>query len=318
MNLAVGLTPAWQHILVFDRFRVDAVNRARESHWIASGKVLNVGIALHHLGGSSKTLALVGGSPLAEIEREFTALAVPHRWVVSEAPTRVCTTILDLGVGAVGREAGDGRLQMTELVENARPMGEGEYERFVAAYKEEAVAARTVVLTGSLPSGTPARFYRDLLESTRCPAVLDARGEELALALELEPFVVKPNREELGKTIGREIRTAKELREGMRELHSRGARWVVISQGKDAVLVSSREGKTWRLSPPSVEAVNPIGCGDCLAAGIAWGIGRGLDVLEATKRGIGAAVQNVQDLLPSRVDPETVEQIAAGLAIEEI
>ena len=26
-------------------------------------------------------------------------------------------------------------------------------------------------------------------------------------------------------------------------------------------------------SPPAVAVVNPIGCGDCLAAGIAWGTG---------------------------------------------
>jgi tagatose 6-phosphate kinase len=316
LNLAVGLTPAWQHILVFDRFRVDAVNRARESHWVSSGKVLNVGIALHRLGGPSKTIALVGGDPLASIEREFSSLGVPHRWVPSSAATRVCTTILDFGIGSERREAGDGRLQMTELVENARPMGPGEYEAFVRAYEEEVPAATVVVLTGSLPDGTPARFYRDLLERTRCPAVLDIRGEELRLALELEPFVVKPNREELGKTIGREIKTDAELRDGVRELHRRGARWVVVSQGRGTLWVSSRDGDSYRLRPPVVEAVNPIGCGDCLAAGIAWGIGRGMDVAEAVRIGVGAAVQNVQDLLPSRVDPDTVAGIARRIPIE--
>ncbi|HLU47926.1 MAG TPA: PfkB family carbohydrate kinase [Planctomycetota bacterium] len=328
MNLAVGLTPAWQHILAFDEFRLDAVNRARESHWVASGKVLNVGIALHRLGGPSKTLALVGGSPLDPIEHEFDELGVPHRFVVSSTPTRVCTTILDFGGGRSSKEGSagagerhgprDGRLQMTELVENARPMGEGEYERFVDAYEEEARAASIVVLTGSLPAGTPPRLYRELLERTACPAILDARGEELALALELEPFLVKPNREELEKTIGREIRSDSDLRDGMRELHRLGAQWVVVSQGGGVLWVSSREGDTWRLRPPVVEAVNPIGCGDCLAAGIAWGVSRGLDVVEAVKRGIGAAVQNLQDLLPSRVDPDTVERIARTISPERV
>ena len=57
MILTAGLTPAWQQILVFDSFRPGEVNRARESHWCASGNVFNAGIAAHHLGGPTLTLA---------------------------------------------------------------------------------------------------------------------------------------------------------------------------------------------------------------------------------------------------------------------
>ena len=79
MNLSAGLTPAWQQILVFDRLSPGEVNRAREAVWCGSGKVLNVGLAVHHLGGPSLTLAPLGGPPLLEIEREFAAMGVPRR-----------------------------------------------------------------------------------------------------------------------------------------------------------------------------------------------------------------------------------------------
>ena len=61
MILAAGLSPAWQQMLIFDGVRVGEVNRAREAHWCSSGKVLNVGLALHYLGGPHLTLAPVGG-----------------------------------------------------------------------------------------------------------------------------------------------------------------------------------------------------------------------------------------------------------------
>ena len=58
--LAAGLTPAWQQILVFERFSPGEVNRATQAVWCASGKVLNVGCALHHLRGNV-TAAMLGG-----------------------------------------------------------------------------------------------------------------------------------------------------------------------------------------------------------------------------------------------------------------
>ena len=145
MILSAGLTPAWQQILVFDQVRWGEVNRAREAAWCGSGKVLNAGMAVHRLGGPSLTLAPLGGSPLAEIDREFADLGVPRRWIETRAATRVCTTILDRATGRI-----------TELVENGRPLDEGEFDAFRAAYAEEAARAEVVVLIGSLPGGTPA------------------------------------------------------------------------------------------------------------------------------------------------------------------
>jgi sugar/nucleoside kinase (ribokinase family) len=72
----------------------------------------------------------------------------------------------------------------------------------------------------------------------------------------------------------------------------------------------------WELTPPHVTpVVNPIGSGDCLAAGLAWGLARGESLLGAVCLGIAAAAENVRHLLPSRLARQSVdallEQIAA-------
>ncbi len=326
MILAAGLSPAWQQIVVLDALAVGEVNRAREVHWCASGKVLNVGLALHCLcaspplskggqGGSregeiencklenddgvpARTLALVGGLSGDAIRHEFAELGVSARWVTSRTPTRVCTTILDQGTGTT-----------TELVENAGAVSPEELEEFKTAYFEEAARAEVVVLTGSLPAGVPATFYRELLEKTPGRVVLDAQGEPRLAALEYRPFVVKPNREELERTLGRPLETDADLRAAMRELCQRGARWVVVSQGKERVwLASGRD--VWSFQPPRVEVVNPIGSGDCLAAGIAAALARGDDVPDAVLYGIAAAAENARQLLPARLDPRCVAALA--------
>jgi 1-phosphofructokinase family hexose kinase len=293
--------------LVFDAFRYGEVNRAREVHWCASGKVFNAGIAAHHLGGPSLTLATVGGPPVPQIEAEFEALGVPYRWVPTRSATRVCTTILDQATGAI-----------TELVENGRPLTAEELDEFRWAYAEEARRADVAVLIGSLPVGTPDTFYRDLLERTPCPAVLDFRGPGLVSVLDLQPYLIKPNREELARTVGRPLATDEELLSAMRWLNERGAQWVVITQGAGPVWVSSRRA-AYRFHPVVVrDVVNPIASGDAMAATIAWATRAGRPLPEAVRLGLGAAAQNVRQLLPCRIDPVKLAAEAALVRAEEV
>jgi len=304
MILSAGLSPAWQQILSVETLRVGEVNRASQAVWCASGKVLNVGIALAHLGGTSRTISVLGGSQADRIQREFAELAAPARWVRVAAPTRICTTVLDARSG-----------QTTELVENAGTLTAEEIEDFVAAYEEDVTQAEMVVLTGSLPRGTPATFYSDLLAKTKCPTILDFRGKELEAALVHKPLVVKPNREELGQTVGRVLENEDDLRRAMHEVADRGAQWVVVSDGGGPLRVAS-PSEFLRFQPPKIQVVNPIGCGDCLAAGLAWALRAGRDMPAAARFGIAAAAENATMLLPGRLDPAQVE--ARAKQVEQV
>jgi 1-phosphofructokinase family hexose kinase len=291
---------------VFDSFHPGEVNRARQAVWCASGKVFNAGIAAHHLGGPSLVLAAVGGEPLPMIRREFDEMKLRYRFVSTRAATRVCTTILDRRAGTT-----------TELVESGRPLTPDELDEYRRAYADEAARAEAAVIIGSLPVGAPDTLYRDLLEMTPCPAVLDFRGQGLLKTLELEPLLVKPNREELAQTVGRPLDGDDALREAMQSLNGRGARWVAVTQGSGPVWLTSRS-QTYRLYPPPVdEVVNPIACGDSMAAAIAWAIRDGREMVEALKLGIAAAVENLGTLLPARLDPARVSQRAELVRVKE-
>jgi len=304
--LAAGLTPAWQQIVVLDQLGVGQVNRAREVHWCASGKVINVGLALHHLGGTAKTLAFVGGDSGVAIQREFAQHGIAAQWVHSSNATRVCTTILEKQTGVA-----------TELVENAGCISEKELHRFQDCFAQEVRAAQFVVLIGSMPHGTPQTFYRDLLAVTPAQAVLDIRGDELLEALAEKPFLVKPNRAELAMTLRRDLENDAELLDAMGEVNRCGAEWVVISDGPNPVYVTSCES-AWRVTPPRTEVVNPIGCGDCLAAGIAFGLERAWNVPDAVVFGLAAAANNAESLLPARLDAARIEQLQHSIVTEEL
>jgi tagatose 6-phosphate kinase len=307
MILSAGLTPSWQQIMVFDSWSRGGVSRAREVSWHVQGKVLNAGIAAHHLGGPSLTLSPLGGPPTQEIEREFVKLGIPHRWIETQAGTRVCTTLID--------RADD---TTTELIENGRPMSAAELVEFHAAYVEEAAKADAVVITGSLPDGTSPLYYRDLLEHTRCPAVLDFRGEGLAAALDLKPYIVKPNREELAQTVAKCLDRDEDLLAAMRSMNDRGAAWAIVTDGAKPIWASSA-AKLYRCHPiQDVKVVNAIGSGDAMAAALAWATCAGWDIVRAVRFGIAAATENLSQLETCRLDPERVRRLAEKVIVEEL
>lgn len=306
MIIAAGLSPAWQQILEVDSLQVGEVNRCQSAHWSASGKVINVGIAVRHLGISCESIFSAGGYTRELIEADLTQLQVPCRILDQQSPTRICTTVLDRSTG-----------QTTELVENATAVSAEEVSAFADEYRNYVSSADVVVLTGSLPTGAPATLYHDLLADTDCPVILDARGPELEAALMQSPFLVKPNLEELEQTLARSLTSTDQMIKGMQEINQRGATWVVISQGKDALWATS-EQQVYRFTPAKAKVVNPIGCGDSLAAGIACGIHEGRSVPDAIRWGMASAADNLTQLLPARLSKTRVQTFFEQIEMEQL
>ena len=303
MIIAAGLSPAWQRILVLDSFAVGAVNRAVEVHECASGKVLNVGRALHALSAECKTISPVGGIPGRAIRQEFERDGIDAVWIDAPAPTRVCTTVLDASSG-----------ETTELVEESAPLGEDAMTRFQEELQSQVSAASCAILTGSLPAGVPADCYLQAIAGTSAKLILDLRGAELLEMLRLRPFVVKPNRDELAHTVRRDLDSNAALESAMRELNAAGAEWVVVTDGP-GVVRASHANELLHVRPPEVATVNPIGCGDCLAAGLAVAQGDGLSFADALRFAVAAAALNATELLPARLERAAVQELASRIQV---
>ncbi len=308
MILAAGLSPAWQQIVTLETLRPGQVNRAHEVVWCGSGKVLNVGLACHRLSpdGASQVLTLspLGGPAYEPIAREFADFGMNSQWVRTTVPTRVCTTLLDAETSVT-----------TEIVENSRALPVEEQEEYFIAYEAFAAKAAVVVLTGSLPSGMPASYYARLASVTPGRMILDFRGEGLLQALPCKPFMVKPNREELIQTVGGTLANSAELIAAMRKLNAMGAEWVVVTDGPQSVWMSG-QGEVYHAEPPKVDVVNPIGCGDCLAAGFAVALDAGQNIVDALRLGIAAASENARVLLPAQLTQAAVKAVAETIQVE--
>jgi len=317
--LAAGLTPAWQYVLVFNDLRMGEVNRARESRWFASGKAVNVALAAHSLGADGRLVSFLGGASGAALAEDFEATGAEAEWVTSSTPTRVCTTLIHTAAA-----------QTTELVENSPPVSPQELARYSKAFSATASRADVIVLSGSLPTDTPRSFYRDLLtKAVDTPAlrasdgqparlVFDFRGPELMECLSFRPFLVKPNREELAATVGRPLEDDASLLQAMRDLNHGGAKWVLVTSGGEPAWLTSAD-QAWRVRPPGgIEVVNPIGCGDSVAAGVAVGLAEHLPIHDCVSLGFGAAAANLERMECARFDSERARALAKGAEWERI
>ena len=213
----------------------------------------------------------------SDIAEELESLEILTDWVHVEQSTRVCTTILEV----------DGTT--TELVGNTGSISDTALDEFIEKFRIHSQVADVSVLTGSIPANAGNEYYANLIRHLPGRFILDIRGEGLIQTLPYCPFLVKPNREELEQTVGSKLNTSEEILDAMQTLNGWGAQWVVVSNGPENLLLTSRE-EAWSFTPPKVQVVNPIGCGDCLAAGIAVAVSEGKSIPEAVIIGISAAV----------------------------
>ena len=178
-----------------------------------------------------------------------------------------------------------------KLDQEGRPLSDRELERIEAAVEERLPGVNWLMLTGSLPPGTPSDTYRRLAARAKAvgaKVLVDTSGAALAEALDAEPDIVKPNRSEAAALLGRELPAVDDAVQAAREIRAMGAAQVVLSLGMQGAVGVSRLG-TLLATPPLASKGCPVGSGDVLAAACVWAMHRGDPFEEALRRGVAAA-----------------------------
>ena len=197
-----------------------------------------------------------------------------------------------------------------------RPITTNSWLLSVGAFK----AAQAVVMSGTLTPGGPVDFYSRCIGLAReagALSVVDAQGPPLLECLKAAPDLVKPNRSELAATLGRELTSESAVLLAMKEFSQRGAQRVVVTAGKEPTLAFDGQ-RFWRITPPRLKAVNPIGSGDAFTAGLVWRLLRGDDLGEACRWASAAGAANALTLMAGEVHRPEVERLAGEVILEAV
>lgn len=299
--LCIGLTPAWQETMEFDRVQLGEVNRCRAITRSAAGKGANVARVLNRLGASAVLLTFCGGETGKLWLNDLEGSGVRVDAVRTRSTTRICQTLIDRSTGGI-----------TELVREAPLPAPTEWASLFRRFEARLRQAKLVVIAGALMPGAKESVYRDLARLARSrgvPVLIDSQKTALMRTLPHRPLLVKLNVHELEDTWGRSLRSEKQIVAGARRLIERGAKQVVVTHGaQDAWLVLP--GRVWRFKPPRIRALNPIGSGDAVTAGIVFGTVKGLEIVGAVRLGIACGAANALTLTPGDVDVQAVRKLA--------
>jgi 1-phosphofructokinase len=191
-----------------------------------------------------------------------------------------------------------------------------------AAVREHATGARWVVLSGSLPPGTPLDWYATLVRGLRGTgariAVDTSEAPLLALLAagpDAAPDLLKPNTEELAQLADvPEESVATDLEAALaavRTLHERGVAEVLLTLGADGALLSTADGGLWSARPPRVTVRSTVGAGDCSLAGYVLADLAGREPAERLRTAVAygaasAALPGSAVPTPAQVDPAGV------------
>ena len=305
-----GLMPAVQRTLVIDCFQAGEVNRARATQVSVGGKAINAGVALALLGRASVVTGLNGGDTGRFVARTLDARGISRAFTPVPWPTRTCTTILDLATRSV-----------TELVEEARLPSPEQLRRFERCGHILLCHAPMALICGALPPGIPQDYWARLAEAARrsqVPVLIDSSGAPLLQALSAAPMVAKMNVRELEMTTSATCQTEADILAAAQRLTVAGASWVLVTHGPKAAILTAADGEAWRLLPPAVETLSPIGSGDCATAGMAHAILNGMSMPDAARFGLACGSANARTSLPADFDPAGVGELFAACVAERI
>lgn len=288
--LCVGLSPAFQEIRPFPRFAPGTVNRSRVVTRAAAGKGVNTARVLRALGGPALATGFLGGDTGRLLLRDLDRWRVRHDFVRVPDRTRVCVTVLDETTG-----------EATELVEEARSPGRQAWDDFDRRFNRLRRRSSLILLSGALMPGAPADTYRQLVKlAGTVPVIIDSQQLALLRALPLRPLIAKLNVRELENTLGRKLRADAARLRGAKELLAAGAQNVVLTHGAAGAWLVRPTG-AWQYRPPRLKAVNPIGSGDAMTAGIAFGLWKGRSLVEAVRLGVACGAANALTLTAGHV-----------------
>ena len=158
-----------------------------------------------------------------------------------------------------------------------------------------------MIIAGNVPKNIDSSIYALIckkLYDKNIPFIVDACDKNLIDVLKYNPFLIKPNKEELESTLGVKINNIDDLRKAVLKLKEMGALNVLVSLGSDGAFLVDDSLNEYALDAPSINVVNTVGAGDSMLAGFIYGFLKNRNYGEALMYGVacGSATAQCDDL----------------------
>ncbi|MFZ0869527.1 MAG: 1-phosphofructokinase family hexose kinase [Rhodanobacter sp.] len=308
MISVIGFNTAIDRFIRLDTLRLGEVSRALDEQVSPGGKGLHVAQTIAALGERVQLVGLVDSAQRNLIGRRMSERGVLFHGIEISDSLRTCIAL---------RNANG---QVTEILGQGPLLNEEQREALLRAFRRSVDDSELVILSGSLPRGFAPTTYAELATyvrdvGKRC--LVDASGELMRHALQVQPFMVKPNRDEVAELLGRPINDLAAAASAARELAVRGVEMPVVTMGAMGAVAADVSG-IWHAAIELAPIRNAVGSGDCLLAGMAVGMVRGMTLEETLRLGAACGAANAQGEETGFVERRAVEALLSQVRVHRL
>lgn len=277
MIYTVTFNPALDYILELDKLEIGKIQKSKTELILPGGKGINVSTVLTNLEIDNIALGYKAGFVGAELERLLRNMNVKTDFIdLEEGNSRINVKISgeeETAINTNGPKISENKI--LELLEKLKTLNENDY----------------LVLSGSIPSSIKDDIYEKIcriVKKQNVKIVVDATKNLLVQALKYNPFLIKPNNEELGEIFGVEIHTKEDAYVYGKKLKEKGAKNVLVSMGKIGAALIDEAGQEYFIKSPEGKRVNTVGSGDSMVAGFIAGFLKYNNYNDALRMGVSA------------------------------
>lgn len=261
MIYTVTFNPSLDYIVNVDNLAIGKTNRAQSDMILAGGKGINVSLILNELGMENTAIAFIAGFTGQEIKRR-----------VEEAECNSYFIELEEGTSRINVKIKDRK--ETEI-NTSGPKIDREHIEQLWKILEDLGNGDILVLAGNIPASVSQNIYADIIKKMSpkgVKVIVDASGKILHNLLNLKPYLIKPNQDELYELFDVKVQTIEEARMYVKKLRDMGARNAIISLGEAGAVLAGEDGNVYSCVAPIGNAVNTVGAGDSMIAGFIAGM----------------------------------------------
>ena len=307
MIYTVTLNPSLDYIMDVPALRTGLTNRSVGQTIYPGGKGINVSVVLQNLGQPTVATGFIAGFTGEEIQRSVEALGIVTHWIP-----------LKRGMSRINVKL---RGEQETEINGAGPQVSREEWEILLSMTAGITKEDILVLSGSLSAGLGADSYYQLANIAKekgAKVVVDTAGNALKTALKAQPFLIKPNRQELGEYFGSIVdpNDYAGIARLAKKLQTEGAKNVLVSLGGNGSLLLDEQGKVHTMPAAVGKTVNTVGSGDSMIAGFLTGYLSAGDYSYALR--LATACGGATAFSEGLADADTVSKVLATLPTETI
>ena len=159
------------------------------------------------------------------------------------------------------------------------------FNQFEKLVFEETLNDAVVTFTGSIPDGIDKSLIKKFLLKIKhmgAKLVIDSKSFDISDLIELRPFLIKPNGEEVSLYSNIAVNDLDSALKAANEIRTLCAENVIISLGGKGAVLCCDDGN-FTVVPPEITVKSTVGAGDSMIAGFLSALAKNLRFSEALR-----------------------------------